>query len=227
MTDVLDALRGGFITSCQPVRGGAFDRPELVVLFARAAVDGGSAGLRIEGLADLRAVRPVVRLPIVGLVKRSVEGSEVFITPDRADIHALIDAGADIVAFDGTDRPRPEAVRDLIDAVHAGGRLAMADVATLSEGVAAFEAGADLVGTTLSGYAHGGSEADLPDLDLVGAMSDHGIRVVAEGGIGTPEQAAEAIRRGAYAVTVGTALTRPEWATRAFVDAVRAASAGD
>lgn len=220
---VLDALAGGFVTSCQPVRGGVFDDPELVARFARAAQQGGSAGLRVEGLADLGAVRAVSDLPLIGLIKDRAGDREVFITPSRDHVPALVAAGADVVAFDATHRDRDVPVPTMLAAIHQEGVLAMADVATLEEGLAAHAAGAELVGTTLSGYVPGSPEMEGPDLALVQALAEQGVRVVAEGRISTPAQAAEAIRLGAFAVTVGTALTRPELATRTFVDAVRAA----
>src|SRR5262245_38268309 len=91
----LKALRGRLIVSCQPVVGGPMDRPEIVVAYARAALAGGAAGLRIEGIANLAAVRPVTKAPIIGLVKRTVPASPVFITPEIADVAALARAGAD------------------------------------------------------------------------------------------------------------------------------------
>lgn len=181
------------MASCQPVRGGVFDVPAYVALFARAAEDGGCDGLRIESVADLEAVRPQTRLPIVGLVKRDVDTSDVFITPSLDDVRDLADAGADVIAFDATDRPRPVDVAVMIRAVHERGLYAMADVATFDEGVAAWHAGADLVGSTLSGYAPGRPLTDGPDLDLVEELVRAGITVVAEGRIATPEQAAERV----------------------------------
>jgi len=110
----IERLTGGLIVSCQPVIGGSLDRPEFVVGFARAAEASGAAGLRIEGLANLRAVRAATALPIIGIVKRPVPASPVFITPERSDVAALAEAGADIIAFDATVRPRPESVKDLL-----------------------------------------------------------------------------------------------------------------
>jgi len=225
---VLAALRGGLVASCQPVRGGVFDEPELVARFALAALAGGAVGLRVESLADVRAVRQAqIRAgsaaPVIGLVKRAVDGSDVFITPALDDVAALLAAGADVVAFDATDRTRPVPVTDMVAAVHAGGALAMADVATVAEGAAAHRAGADLVASTLSGYAPGSPQQDAPDLDLVAALAAEGARVVAEGRIASPGAAAEARRRGAFAVTIGTAFSRPEWIVAAFVGAVAAA----
>ena len=46
-------------------------------------------------------------------------------------------------------------------------------------------------------------------------------KVVAEGRIWTPEQAREALRRGAFAVVVGTAITRPVDIVKRFAAALR------
>ncbi|MFU8889056.1 MAG: N-acetylmannosamine-6-phosphate 2-epimerase [Trueperaceae bacterium] len=228
LPDAVGRLAGGLIGSCQPVRGGVFDRPELAALFALAALEGGAVGLRVEGLADLRAVREAVAAsgrsaPIVGLVKRVEPGTHVFITPRLEDVRDLLALGADVVAFDATDRARPVAVADLVAAIHAAGALAMADVATEAEGVAAHRAGADFVATTLSGYVPGTPQLPGPDLELVERLARAGARVVAEGRIATPDDAAAARRRGAFAVTVGTAFSRPEWIVRAFAEAVAGA----
>jgi len=223
--DVVTRLEGGLIASCQPVRGGVFDRPELVALFALAALDGGAVGLRVESLADLREVRASLdadgrSAPVTGLVKREEPGTDVFITPRLDDVRALVEAGADVVAFDATDRERPTSVAELIEAIHVAGALAMADVATEAEGVAAHQAGADFVASTLSGYAPGSPQLPGPDLALVASLARAGARVVAEGRIATPADAAAARARGAFAVTVGTAFSRPEWIVRAFAEAV-------
>jgi len=226
---VVTRLAGGLIASCQPVRGGVFDRPELVALFALAALDGGAVGLRLESLADLRAVRAALdaagrSVPITGLVKRVEPGTDVFITPRLDDVRALVEAGADVVAFDATQRARPAPVAVLVEEIHARGALAMADVSTEAEGVAAHAAGADFVASTLSGYVPGTPDLPGPDLELVTRLARAGARVVAEGRVATPADAAAARARGAFAVTVGTAFSRPEWIVRAFVEAVGAAA---
>jgi N-acylglucosamine-6-phosphate 2-epimerase len=143
----VDHLRGGLIVSCQPVTGGPMDRPDIVAAFALAALDGGARGLRIEGIDNLRAVRAVTACPVIGLVKTDLPDSPVRITPHLAQVDALIAAGADIVAFDATDRPRPVPAAVLAARVRAGGALAMADCATPAEGraAAALTAGADAV----------------------------------------------------------------------------------
>lgn len=219
----LSQLDHGLIVSCQPVTGGPMDREEIVVAFAQAALAGGATGLRIEGADHVGAVRAATRAPIIGLVKRDLPDSPVRITPFLRDVVALAAAGADIIAFDATARPRQTGVRDLVEAIHRTGRRAMADCASVADGAAALAAGADIVGSTLSGYLERDAP-DAPDLALVAALRRLTPRVVAEGRIRTPAQAAEALRHGAWAVVVGSAITRPEHISAWFAGALAAAS---
>lgn len=222
MMGKLDSLRGGLVVSCQPVDGGPMDMPEIVAAMARAAVAGGAAGVRIEGIANMRATRAAVACPIIGIVKRDVIDSTVRITPYPEDVAALAEAGADIVAVDGTDRARPVSRSELIKAVHDAGCLAMADCATPSDGETCAALGFDILGTTLSGYtAETSSSGPEPDFDLIGAFRRLGAFTMAEGRFGTPDLAARALVAGADAVTVGTALTRLEVMTDWFVTALR------
>ena len=216
---LLDTLKQGLLVSCQPVTGGPMDTADVVVGFARAAELGGAQALRIESAPYLRAVRPVTQLPIVGIVKRDLDDSEVRITPFLSDVTDLCDAGADIVGFDATDRVRPVPVAELIAAIHARGKLAMADCSSFEDAERALAAGADCVGTTLSGYV-GGPIPDEPDLALIQRMRELTPYVIAEGRIKTTEHAAEALRRGAHMVVVGSAITRTEHVTEWFKAAV-------
>lgn len=219
MASILDQLRGHLIVSCQPVPGGPLDRPEIVAAFALAALDGGAVGLRIEGIANVLAVRQVTRAPVIGLIKRDLTDSAVRITPLVQDVQDLVAAGADIVAFDATLRPRPVPCNALVAAIHAAGALAMADCATLADGQAAQALGVDILGSTMSGYT-GGTVPDGPDLDLVTQLSGIGGFVIAEGRYQTPAQAAQGMAAGASAVVAGSAITRPEHVTRWFVQAM-------
>jgi putative N-acetylmannosamine-6-phosphate epimerase len=220
---ILQGLDRQLIVSCQPVPGGPMDRVEMVVGFALAALAGGARGLRIESAAYVAAVRTATDAPIIGLVKRDLADSPVRITPYLTDAADLAAAGADIVAFDATHRPRPAAVSEMVRAIHADGRLAMADCADEEDARAAHIAGADLLGSTLSGYT-GGPEPTEPDYALVAAMRRIAPRVVAEGRFRTPDQAAEALRCGAWAIVVGSAITRPEHVTAWFCAALAAAA---
>jgi N-acylglucosamine-6-phosphate 2-epimerase len=91
-------LRGHVIVSCQPVKDGPLDRAEFVVGLALAALEGGAAGIRIESPRNVQAVRAATGAPIIGLVKRRILSSPVFITPEISDVQELAGCGADIVA---------------------------------------------------------------------------------------------------------------------------------
>ncbi|MCK8462885.1 putative N-acetylmannosamine-6-phosphate 2-epimerase [Aliiroseovarius sp. S1339] len=217
----LDTLRGGLVVSCQPVDDGPMDRPEIVAAMAAAAVAGGANGLRIEGVDNLVAVRQVVSVPIIGILKRDLDDSPVRITPYLADVKALAEAGADIIAYDATDRPRPETTAAIVAAIHAARALAMADCSTLADGQRALAEGAAILGTTLSGYtAETKDRVEGVDHDLIHAFHQLGGFVMAEGRVNTPELAGSAMAAGADAVTVGTALTRLEHVTGWFQSAV-------
>lgn len=220
---VLNRMRGGLVVSCQPVDGGPMDRPEIVAAMAMAAVAGGAVAVRIEGVENLRAVRPLVAVPIIALVKRDLADSPVRITPFAADVRALIAGGADVVAYDATSRVRPEAADGILATIRAGGVPAMADCATLADAVAAQQGGAGILSTTLSGYTAETASGDpAPDLALVRAFAGLGGFVMAEGRYHTPHLAAAALAAGADAVTVGSALTRLEHMTGWFAAALGA-----
>lgn len=97
----------------------------------------------------------------------------------------------------------------------------MADCSTFEEGLDAARLGADLVGTTLAGYTAYTTKGTGPDLELVARLAAAtDVPVVAEGRIHTPRQAADAVRAGAWAVVVGTAITHPTTITSWFSKAV-------
>lgn len=216
-------LQNGLIASCQPVPGSAMDTPEIVAAMAKAALDGGAVGLRVEGISNIAAVRRVTDAPIIGIIKRDLPDSEVRITPWLEDVDALSAAGADIIAFDVTCRPRPVSVEELYQRVRATGRLAMADASNIEDGLLAHRLGIDFIGTTLSGYTQTPVPTE-PDLALVKQLSQAGCRVIAEGRYNSPALAAAAISAGAYAVTVGSAITRIEHICGWFCDAIEQCS---
>lgn len=218
----LERLHGHLVVSCQPVEGGPLDSVDCAVAMVEAAVAGGARGVRLEGVETVAAAASRLSVPIIGIVKRDIADSPVRITAHAADVESLAAAGARIIAVDATDRTRPEPVADLLAAIRAAGRLAMADCATFAEGVAAAEMGFDIVGSTLSGYT-GGPEPALPDYDLVAQLAGRGFRVMAEGRIKTPAQAATALAHGAWSVTVGSAITRVEHITGWFAEAMAGA----
>ncbi|HEX4500939.1 MAG TPA: N-acetylmannosamine-6-phosphate 2-epimerase [Scandinavium sp.] len=214
---------GGLIVSCQPVPGSPLDKPEIVAAMALAAEQAGAVALRIEGVENLQATRAAVTIPIIGIIKRDLPDSPVRITPFLDDVDALAAAGASIIAFDGTDRVRPESVKALLARIHHHQLLAMADCSSLEDGLHCHRAGAEIIGSTLSGYL-GGTVPDAPDLALVSALNEAGCRVIAEGRYNSPELAAKGMQHGAWAVTVGSAITRLEYICQWYRDALHEAA---
>ncbi|MCD2441249.1 N-acetylmannosamine-6-phosphate 2-epimerase [Agromyces sp. SYSU K20354] len=222
-SDLTARLRGGLIVSCQAYPGEPMRDPNTMAQVARAAVDGGAVGIRLQGIGDIRAAADL-EVPVIGLWKDGADG--VFITPTLEHARAVADAGADVVALDGTRRPRPDgltlaetiaALRETHDV------LVMADCGSLDDAIAAEAAGADLLGTTLAGYTGERPKTDGPDLELVAQVAARCERpIIAEGRIHTPDAAAAAIEAGATAVCVGTAITHPSSITSWFVAALDA-----
>lgn len=219
--NVIETLRGGLIVSCQAYPGEPMRDADTMTRVARSVVRGGAVAVRAQGLPDLHAMRPALTVPLIGLWKDGADG--VFITPSVEHAVAVARTGAEVVAIDGTRRPRPDgsSFADACAAVHTHGALVMADCATLADGVAAAAAGADLVGTTLSGYTEDTTRTAGPDLALVRALAaELDVPVIAEGRIHTPADAEAALAAGAHAIVVGTAITHPSTITSWFAAAL-------
>lgn len=220
MSDPLRAIRGGLVVSCQAPPGHPLEDLTATVLMARCAARGGAVALRINGPDHVAAVKAATGLPVIGIDKVWPGQGRARITPTFERAVRLIHAGADVVAVEST---RDSEGLDLIRRLRHRA-LVMADVSTLEEGLRAAEAGADLIASTLSGYTPETAENGCgPDLALVGELAGAGMRCVAEGRLHVPGDAAEAIRRGAWSVVIGTAITDPIAITGWFAGAVSGA----
>lgn len=225
-TDIIDRIAGGLIVSCQAYPGEPMRDPRTMAQVASAAVVGGAVAVRLQGIADIRAAADDTTVPIVGLWKDG--DADVFITPTLEHARAVADAGAHVVAIDGTRRPRPDGLTlaETISGLreshpHA---LVMADCGSLGDAIAAEAGGADILGTTLAGYSGERPRTAGPDIELIAQIAQNcATPIVAEGRIHSPADAASARRAGALAVCVGTAITHPSTITSWFVDAVTAA----
>ncbi len=223
---ILDKLRGHLIVSVQAADGHAQRNSLVISRLALAAVNGGSVAIRcggVGGIKDIRAVRELVDVPIIGLTKRGSNG--VYITPTIDDARAILHAGAEIVAFDGTRRPRPDGstLVDMVEAIHEQRGYAMADISTVDEGQDAYHAGCDIIGTTLAGYTPYSQHMPTPNIRLVELLREQlpkAAFIVAEGRYATPEQCKEALSKGATSVVVGTAITDITATTHKFVAAI-------
>lgn len=231
MNNSIERIKQALVVSCQASEGEPLCAPEHICALALSAINGGATALRLEGADNVRFVRSRVDLPIIGLTKAKDIREEdrltaVYITPTFDDAAALAKAGADIIALDCTARPRPDgsSVRDIISRIHAElNKPVWADVSTYEEGIEAAQDGADVISTTLSGYTKetANKEEKGPDLVLLERLCKALTQpVVLEGKVWNPDEVTAAFKRGAYAVVVGSAITRPQLITRRFVKAI-------
>ncbi|MFY0781881.1 N-acetylmannosamine-6-phosphate 2-epimerase [Peribacillus simplex] len=221
--NVLESIKNGLIVSCQARRGWPMYGADIMGALSKAAEKGGAVGIRATGPENIKAIKKVTKLPVLGIHKQWIEECEVYITPTYESAISIIEAGASIVALDGTQRKRPhgETVERIIGKIHGEhpNILVMADCATFEEGLIAEKFGADIISTTLCGYTEETKYVKEVDYDLIRKLSSSlKIPIIAEGHIHTKDHARKAIESGAFAVVVGTAITRPEIITKRFVD---------
>lgn len=225
MNDIIKQLKNKVIVSVQAMPSEPLYREECIVALMQSVVKGGAAGLRVAGVRDVLNAKKLFKIPVIGITKPEVIPPNwreiVYITPTIKDAKDLVQAGADIIAFDGTSRPRGENnLKQIIKFIKLNNKLAMADVSTKSEGIAARLLGADIVSTTLSGYTQFSADnADEPDFVLLKDLVDSvDCPVVLEGRIWTPQQVDKAFELGAHSVVIGSAITRPQLITKKFVN---------
>jgi len=219
--------KGALVVSCQARADNPLHGPVYMSAMAQAAEAGGAKGIRANGAEDVAAIRAVTGLPVIGIAKVWDDRFPVYITPGFEQAARIAQAGAHIIGLDATARPRDgEPVQRLIGRIRGElGKEVFADIATLEEGRAAHSFGATYIATTLSGYTDetASRRTAAPDLELLSALvAAVPAPVIAEGRFDTPELVAEAFRRGAHAVVVGTAITNPREITKKFARAAEA-----
>ena len=220
--NILKKLKNKIIVSCQPNEGGPQDKTSIVVSMAEAAIIGGCGGVRIEGEKNIRAVKKNISLPIIGIIKNDLDNFKVRITPLLKDVDKIINSGADIIAYDATNRKRPFPTKEIILKIKKANRLAMADCSNLDDAKNAILEGADIIGTTLAGYVGKQvKDTDKPNIKLIKEFKKLNCFVMAEGRYNTPELAKQAIQAGADAVTIGSAITRIDNITSWFVKKIK------
>lgn len=221
MESVLEKLKGGIIISCQAYPGDAMYGSHIMAAFAKASFESGAVGIRANGVDDIKAIKETVPIPVIGIYKETIPNYEPYITPTLKHVEMVISAGADIVAVDATSRVHPEGFLGdkYIEEIKKRFDIPiMADISTLEEGILAYNSGADMVSTTLSGYTPYTKNRKKPDFDLLKKLIEKiPIPVVMEGNIWRPEEVRYAFDLGAYAVVIGSAVTRPQYIVKRFV----------
>lgn len=223
--NILDILKGKIIVSCQAMPDEPLYKEECMLGMMASVINGGASGLRVAGTRDVKNAK-TFGVPVIGLTKPNKLPDNwkevVYITPSLDEVNELIDAGADIIAFDGTSRPRKNncTLLDIINRIHIAGKLAMADISTLEEGLNCAHLGVDIISTTLSGYTlESENSPEGPDYILLEKLVKQTNKpIMLEGRVWEPRDADKAFELGAHSVVIGSAITRPQLITKRFVD---------
>ncbi len=224
--EIFRKLKDGLVVSCDLEDNGPFDHPGKVAQFAEAAVSGGAAGIRAEGLQLLEEIVPKMHLPVIGWIKSIFEDNTIRSTGTMADVESLIATGCSILSVDGSFRRRegitgPQFVEQIKKQFDC---IVMTDVSTFAEGVACADYGADCISSFLSGFTTDTRHLpqDIPDLNIIVTLvKELTIPVFAHGKISTPKFAKDMIINGAWAVVVGTAITKPKIISNRFSEAIK------
>ena len=224
--DIISTLKNSIIISSQAMPDEPFYNETAMQSMLQSVINGGAQGLRVAGVRDIKLSKKLCDLPIIAITKPDKIPTNykelVYITPTLHDVRILAEAGADIIAFDGTQRPRPDgcSLKEIIELTQSLGCLAMADISTFEEGVLASELGADIVSTTLAGYTNNSIATEGPDFDLLQKLVKNlDCPVILEGRIWSPDEVKKAFELGAYAVVIGSAVTRPHQIVERFIKA--------
>ena len=220
---MIDDIKGKLIVSCQALPDEPLYGSQIMAKMAIAATQGGASAIRAQGIDDIKAIKKVCKLPIIGLIKKQYADSDIYITPTMKEVEALIECNCEMIALDATLRKRPngEKLEDLLLLIKNANIEAMADISTVEEAIYAQEIGFDCVSTTLSGYTDYSTKSDGPDIELIKTLVNKlSIPVIAEGRIHYPNQLEEAFLAGSYAAVVGGAITRPLEITKRFIEKI-------
>lgn len=227
MSNVFDKIKGKLIVSCQALPNEPLHSSFIMGRMAKAALEGGAGGIRANTKEDIAEIQKNVDLPIIGIVKRDYPDSEIYITPTMKEIRELIEVKPEIIALDATDRPRPEGktLKEFFEEIRKEypEQLLMADCSTVEECIYADALGFDFVAPTMVGYTPESKGFKIAEDDfkiLRDVLSSVKHPVICEGNIDSPEKARRVLDLGAFAVVVGSSITRPQLITKKYVDAI-------
>ena len=219
----IETVHKKLIVSCQALPAEPLHSSFIMGRMALAAKEGGAAGIRANTKEDIAEIRKNVDIPIIGIVKRDYPDCKVYITPTMKEIDELMEVKPEIIAIDATKNLRPNGVT--LDEFYAQIREKYPDQPLMvEEALHADELGFDFIGTTLVGYTDQSKDMKIEqnDFELIKEIVKNvKHNVIAEGNINTPEKVKRVMQLGVFSIVVGSAITRPQLITKAFVDALK------
>lgn len=220
---ILEKLKNQIIVSVQAMPDEPLYEESCIIAMMKSVVNGGAKGLRLAGARDVKNAKKIFDIPIIGLTKPDKLPDNwkeiVYITPTLKEVNELIEANADIIATDATQRPRPkESLKEIVNYIKSHNKLSMADISTFEEGIKARELGFDIISTTLSGYTqYSNQNMEGPDFELLEKLvKELNCPIILEGRIWEPNEVNKAFELGAHSVVIGSAITRPQLITKRF-----------
>lgn len=215
------------IVSCQALPEEPLHSSFIMGRMAKAAKEGGAAGIRANSVEDIAEIKEQVNLPVIGIIKQDYPNNGVRITPTMKEVDALMEVHPEIIAMDATDRIRPDGktLEEFFTECKAKypDQKWMADCSTVEEALEADRLGFDYLGTTLVGYTpeSEGMKIEANDFEIIRSILEKASHpVIAEGNIDTPEKARRVIDLGCLSVVIGSIITRPQLITKRFTDAL-------
>ncbi len=223
--NIIEQIKNQVIISVQAMPEEPLYKEECITAMMQSVINGGAKALRLAGARDVKNAKRLFNVPVIGLTKPDKLPENwreiVYITPALKDVKELIEAGADIIAMDATQRPRPkETLEEIIKYIKSHNKLAMADISNFDEAKKAFELGFDIISTTLSGYTQNSKQnMAAPDFELLEKIAKNlDCPVILEGRIWEPYEVDKAFELGAHSVVIGSAITRPQLITKRFCE---------